>query len=92
MTTTVRLPLRVEEALTTYCVNTRRSKSEVIIDSLERFFSEENAGKEAQTPYELAVSAGFIGTLELDENAASESRARIRAKLAEKHNRLSASS
>jgi predicted DNA-binding protein len=85
--TTVRLPLRVEEALNMYCLNTRRSKSEVIIDSLERFFSEENAGKEVQTPYELAVSAGFIGTLELDENAACESRARIRAKLVEKHNR-----
>ncbi|MDR1889814.1 MAG: hypothetical protein LBQ81_10615 [Zoogloeaceae bacterium] len=86
MTTTVRLPLRVEEALAAYCVSTRRSKSEVIIESLERFFSEEKAGKAAQTPYELAVSAGFIGALELDENAASESRTRVRAKIAQKHN------
>jgi hypothetical protein len=87
MTTTVRLPLRVEEALATYCVSNRRSKSEVIIDLLERFFMEEKAGKEAPTPYELAVSAGFIGALDLDENAASESRARVRAKIAQKHNR-----
>ncbi|GHT94801.1 hypothetical protein AGMMS49545_16680 [Betaproteobacteria bacterium] len=86
MTTSVRLPLRVAEELATYCVSNRRSKSEVIIDLLERFFTEEKAGKEAKTPYELAVSAGFIGALELDENAASESRARVRAKLAQKHN------
>ena len=85
MTTTVRLPLRVEQALATYCVSKRRSKSEVIIDLLERFFQEEEAGKEAQTPYELAVAAGFIGALDLDENTASESRARVRAKLAQKH-------
>lgn len=60
MTTTVRLPLRVEQALATYCVESRRTKSEVIVELLEQRFM----GTEAErTPYELAEEAGFIGCL-----------------------------
>lgn len=58
MTTTVRLPPRVEQALATYCVEARRTKSEVIVELLEQRFM----GTETErTPYELAQEAGFIG-------------------------------
>ncbi|MCM2309644.1 MAG: hypothetical protein NDI91_19485 [Sulfuritalea sp.] len=60
MTTTVRLPLRVEQALATYCVEAKRTKSEVIVELLEqRFMGSDNE----RTPYELAQEAGFIGCL-----------------------------
>lgn len=60
MTTTVRLPLRVEQALATYCVAAKRTKSEVIVELLEQRFM----GTETErTPYELAQEAGFIGCL-----------------------------
>jgi len=60
MTTTVRLPPRVEQALATYCVEARRTKSEVIVELLERRFM--GAGTE-RSPYELAQEAGFIGCI-----------------------------
>lgn len=60
MTTTVRLPLRVEQALATYCVETKRTKSEVIVELLEQRFT---ATDTERTPYELAQEAGFIGCL-----------------------------
>jgi hypothetical protein len=60
MTTTVRLPPRVEQALATYCVEARRTKSEVIVELLERRFM--GTGTE-RTPYELAQEAGFIGCI-----------------------------
>jgi predicted DNA-binding protein len=82
MTTTVRIPLRLEQALTHYCMETRRSKSEVIIELLEQRFVAES---EQKTPYELAREAGFIASLSLDENAAAESRKRVRAAVARKH-------
>jgi predicted DNA-binding protein len=58
MTTTVRLPLRVEQALATYCVEARRTKSEVIVELLEQRFM---GTQTERTPYELAQEAGFIG-------------------------------
>lgn len=60
MTTTVRLPLRVEQALATYCVETKRTKSEVIVELLEQRFTGTDTER---TPYELAQEAGFIGCL-----------------------------
>ena len=60
MTTTVRLPLRVEQALATYCVETKRTKSEVIVELLEQRFTGTAAER---SPYELAQEAGFIGCL-----------------------------
>lgn len=41
MTTTVRLPLRLEQMLARYCVEHRRGKSEVIIELLEERFATE---------------------------------------------------
>jgi len=61
MTTTVRLPLRVEQALATYCVETKRTKSEVIVELLEQRFM---GTQTERTPYELAQEAGFIGCVE----------------------------
>ena len=58
MTTTVRLPPRVEQALATYCVEARRTKSEVIVELLEQRFM---GTRTERTPYELAQEAGFIG-------------------------------
>ena len=58
MTTTVRLPPRVEQALATYCVEARRTKSEVIVELLEQRFM---GTVTERTPYELAQEAGFIG-------------------------------
>lgn len=82
MTTTVRIPQRLEQTLARYCVETRRSKSEVIIELLEKHFIAEPPVK---TPYELACESGFIGSLELDENAAENSGQRVRAAIARKH-------
>jgi hypothetical protein len=84
MTTTVRIPPRLEQALARYCLETRRSKSEVIIELLENRFTAESPVK---TPYELACDAGFIGALALDENAAEYSRNAVRAAIARKHGR-----
>lgn len=61
MTTTVRLPLRVEEALAEYCVSARRTKSEVIVELLEQRFM---GTATERTPYELAREAGFIGCVD----------------------------
>ena len=84
MTTTVRIPLRLEQALARYCVETRRSKSEVIIELLENRFTAESPSK---TPYELACDAGFVGALSLEENAAENSRNAVRTAIARKHGR-----
>ncbi len=45
MTTTVRLPLRLEQTLGRYCVEHRRSKSEVIIELLEQRFSAQSGSR-----------------------------------------------
>lgn len=82
MTTSVRIPPRLEQALARYCVEKHCSKSEVIIELLERHFTAEAP---IRTPYELACAAGFVGALELDEHAAEDSRAAVRAAIAGKH-------
>lgn len=82
MTTTVRIPPRLEQALTRYCVETQRSKSEVIIELLQNHFTAESPLK---TPYELACETGFVGAVSLDEDAAESSRNAVRAAIASKH-------
>ena len=84
MTTTVRLPLRLEQTLGRYCVEHRRSKSEVIIELLEQRFSVEQAEK---TPYELACESGFLGSLDMDENTSSQARSRVKEAIGRKHDR-----
>jgi hypothetical protein len=83
MSTTVRLPPRVEQALASYCVEARKTKSEVIIDLLEQRFAQPVEGK---TPYELAVEAGFIGCCE-GFNRGPDLKAQVKAAIRAKHKR-----
>ncbi len=85
MTTTVRLPLRVEQALATYCVEARRTKSEVIVELLEQRFMGTHTER---TPYELAREAGFIGCVAGKGKAsAGSTKERIAAAIRKKHGR-----
>lgn len=88
MSTTVRLPLRVEEALAEYCVGARRTKSEVIVELLEQRFM--GSGVE-RTPYELACEAGFIGCIDSGAKPAEAStKARVADAIRAKHRRPAA--
>ena len=82
MTTTVRLPLRVEQALATYCVEAKRTKSEVIVELLEQRFM---GTQTERTPYELAQEAGFIGCLDSRGKSTSGTKERVVAAIREKH-------
>lgn len=82
MTTSVRLPERVEQMLSAYCVETQRSKSEVIVELLEQRFSQDTAEASA---YERAVAAGFIGCVEAQAEIAGDIKSRVRAAIASKH-------
>ena len=84
MTTTVRIPLRLEQALAQYCVETRRSKSEVIIELLAQRFATEQPGK---TAYEIACETGFIGSFSTAEDSAQNAKFRAREAIARKHGR-----
>lgn len=69
MTTTVRIPPRLEQRLTQYCVEARRSKSEVIIELLEQRFAAQPAAK---TPYEIAAEVGLFAAHSAVAPAAAE--------------------
>lgn len=84
MTTSVRLPDRLEQMLAAYCVDTQRSKSEVIVELLEQRFMQESV--EASV-YERAVAAGFIGCVDAQVEAAGDIKSRVRAAIAAKHAR-----
>lgn len=84
MTTTVRLPNRLEQTLTQYCVETRRSKSEVIIELLEQRFAAQTA---AESPYEIACNAGFIGSFTSEESLTISTKARVKTAIRQKHGR-----
>lgn len=84
MTTTVRIPLRLEQALERYCVETRRSKSEVIIELLEQRFA---ATQPEKTAYEIACETGFIGSLSAADDLAGNAKSRARDAIARKHGR-----
>ena len=83
MTTTVRLPLRVEQALATYCVEAKRTKSEVIVELLEQRFM---GTRTERTPYELALEAGFIGCVS-GSKSTGNTKARVVAAIRKKHQR-----
>jgi len=84
MTTSVRLPNRVEQALAAYCVETQRSKSEVIVELLEQRFS---LAESESTPYERALAAGFIGCVESESGVPGSYKERARAAIKAKHKR-----
>jgi len=87
MTTTVRLPLRVEQALATYCVETKRTKSEVIVELLEQRFTGTDTER---TPYDLAQEAGFIGCVggnNAGKSPIGSTKERVAAAIRKKHGR-----
>jgi hypothetical protein len=84
MTTTVRIPLRLEQALAQYCTETRRSKSEVIIELLEQRFA---AKQPEKTAYEIACETGFIGSLTAANDLASNAKTGAKEAIARKHGR-----
>ena len=89
MTTTVRLPHRVEQALASYCVEARRTKSEVIVELLEQRFMGTDTER---TPYELAQEAGFIGCIAGKGKSQSVStKERVVAAIRKKHGKKPAS-
>ena len=85
MTTTVRLPHRVEQALASYCVETRRTKSEVIVELLEQRLL--GAATAEVSPYELAKAAGFIGCVEGKTNVADNAKKLVSQRIRAKHSR-----
>lgn len=84
MTTTVRIPDRLEQTLAQYCVETRRSKSEVIIELLEQRFATQAA---ARSPYEIACEAGFIGSFVSERSDAASTKERVKTAIRRKHGR-----
>lgn len=83
MTTTVRLPHRVEQALASYCVETRRTKSEVIVELLEQRLL--GIASAESSPYQLAETAGFIGCVEGETNSAANAKKLVRQRIQAKH-------
>lgn len=87
MTTTVRLPPRVEQALASYCLEKRRTKSEVIVALLEeRLLGSNDAGAQVSA-FEHAQAAGFIGSVEGSRNSAARAKQLVRQKIRAKHTR-----
>lgn len=87
MTTTVRLPPRVEQALASYCLEKRRTKSEVIVELLEeRLLAGADADAQASA-FERAQAAGFIGSAEGGRNTAARAKKLVRQKIRAKHTR-----
>ncbi len=84
MTTTVRLPPRVEQALAEYCVAHRKTKSAVILDSLEKHLAV--ATEQNKTPYELAMEVGFIGCFE-GSGETGNYKERVKRAIRAKHKR-----
>lgn len=84
MTTTVRLPHRVEQALSAYCVETRRTKSEVIVELLEQRFL--GIAEEA-APYAAAQAAGFIGCIDGAADLAATAKQSVKERIRAKHAR-----
>jgi hypothetical protein len=80
MTLTVRLPPRVEEELTRYCVTRQLTKSQVVKEALEQLLARD---ADASTPYELGAK-GFgsdhSGGRDVARNTKRLLRERFRAK------------
>lgn len=85
MTTTVRLPLRVEQTLAEYCIAQRKTKSEVIVEALDRLL-DAAAPVRKKTPYEIAMEVGFIGCFE-GSGETGNYKERVKAAIRAKHKR-----
>lgn len=86
MTTTVRLPLRVEQTLAEYCVEHRKTKSEVIVEALDKLLCAA-APQKKKTPYEIAVEVGFIGCASEGLQRSGDIKAQVKAAIRAKHKR-----
>ena len=86
MTTTVRLPLRVEQTLAEYCVKHRKTKSEVIVEALDKLLADAVPARK-KTPYEIAVEVGFIGCASEGLGRGSDIKAQVKAAIRAKHKR-----
>lgn len=84
MTTTVRLPDRIEQALASYCIENRRTKSEVIVELLEQRLM---ATFSDASPYDLAQTSGFIGCVEGTATVSANTKKTVKAKIRGKHSR-----
>ena len=87
MATTVRLPPRVEQALASYCLEKRRTKSEVIVALLEERLLGGADAVATASAYEQAQAAGFIGSAEGSRNTAARAKKLVREKIRAKHTR-----
>jgi predicted DNA-binding protein len=85
MTTTVRLPPRVEQSLAEYCVAHHKTKSEVIVESLENHLGAAVTAR--KTPYELALEVGFIGCATEGIRRGPNLKAQVEAAIRAKHKR-----
>lgn len=85
MTTTVRLPLRVEQTLAAYCVEHRKTKSEVIVEALGRLLGDAAPTKN-KTPYEIAMEVGVIGCFK-GSGETGNYKERVKAAIRTKHKR-----
>jgi len=85
MTATVRLPPRVEQALAEYCVTHRKTKSAVILESLEKHLAV--SAEQKKTPYELAMEVGFIGCATEGLQRGPDLKAQVKAAIRAKHKR-----
>ena len=85
MTTTVRLPLHIEHKLAEYCVEHRKTKSEVIVESLDKLLSVVPSEKK-RIPCEIATEVGFIGCFE-GSGETGNYKERVKAAIRAKHKR-----
>lgn len=86
MTTTVRLPLRIEQTLAAYCVEHRKTKSEVIVEALGKLLGDAVPATK-KTPYEIAMEVGFIGCASEGLNRSGDIKAQVKAAIRAKHKR-----
>lgn len=86
MPTTVRLPLRVEQTLAEYCAAHRKTKSEVIVEALDKLLAAAAPAKK-KTPYEIAMEVGFIGCANEGLNRSGDIKAQVKAAIRAKHKR-----
>ena len=85
MPTTVRLPLRVEQALASYCLDHQRTKSEVIIEVLsQRLLGEAST---AASSFDQAKASSFVGCVEGAPDLSINIKTSVKEKLRAKHSR-----
>ena len=80
--TTVRLPMEIEQKLTTFSELQKKSKTEIIKDALETFFYQQNIEKDS---YELGLDY-FAKFGSGDGNLSQNYKIKLKDKIRAKHN------